>query len=82
MVCDSVYDEDKEGVKWDDLSDKGVCPVCDSPKSMFKLAEDSRPDAEAEPAASASEDAEATAAGVRKPAIAAVSDLMVATMVN
>jgi methylamine---glutamate N-methyltransferase subunit C len=36
-VCDFVYDEDVEGVKWADLPDNWVCPVCDSPKSVFKL---------------------------------------------
>jgi pyruvate oxidase/acetolactate synthase-1/2/3 large subunit len=36
-VCDYDYDEDKEGKKWSELPDNWVCPVCDSPKSMFKL---------------------------------------------
>jgi len=35
-VCDTMYDEDKEGVKWDDLPDDWLCPVCASPKSLFK----------------------------------------------
>ena len=81
-VCDTVYDEDKEGVKWDDLPNDWVCPVCDSSKSMFKLVEDGSPNAEAEPTASAPDDAEATIIEVQKPAITTVSDLMVATMVN
>ena len=81
-VCDTVYDEDKEGVKWDDLLDDWVCPVCDSPKSMFKLVVDSIPDAEVETKPSASDDAVATITDVQKPALATVSDLMVATMVN
>ena len=53
VVCDTVYDEDKEGVEWADLPDDWVCPVCDSPKSMFKLAEDSSPEAEVVTTASA-----------------------------
>ncbi len=32
-VCDYEYDEEKEGVRWDDLPDNWVCPVCESPKS-------------------------------------------------
>ena len=38
-VCDTPYDEEKEGVKWEDLPDNWVCPVCDSSKSMFKRVE-------------------------------------------
>ncbi len=34
-VCDYEYDEGKEGVKWDDLPEDWVCPVCESPKSYF-----------------------------------------------
>ncbi len=36
QVCDHIYDEEKEGVKWEDLPDDWTCPVCESPKSMFK----------------------------------------------
>ena len=36
-VCDEIYDEDKEGVRWADLPDDWVCPVCGSEKSFFKL---------------------------------------------
>jgi glutamate synthase domain-containing protein 2 len=39
-VCDYLYDEDKEGVKWTDLPEDWVCPVCASPKSYFKLVEE------------------------------------------
>ena len=39
-VCDYLYDEDKEGVKWADLPDDWLCPVCASPKSYFKLVEE------------------------------------------
>jgi len=38
-VCDYIYDEDKEGVKWEDLPDDWVCPVCDSSQSEFVLVE-------------------------------------------
>jgi methylamine---glutamate N-methyltransferase subunit C len=39
-VCDYIYDEDKEGVKWADLPDDWVCPVCESEKSEFVLVEE------------------------------------------
>jgi len=42
QVCDYLYDEEKEGVKWEDLPDDWVCPVCESDKSMFELVEDSK----------------------------------------
>ena len=35
-VCDTPYDETKEGLAWKDVPDTWLCPVCDSPKSMFK----------------------------------------------
>jgi len=35
-VCGHRYDEDKEGVRWDDLADDWVCPVCESKKSYFE----------------------------------------------
>ena len=40
MVCDTVYGEGKESVKWDDLSDNWVCSVCGSGKSHHKLVQD------------------------------------------
>ena len=82
VVCDTVYDEDKEGLKWDLVPDDWVCPVCDSPKSMFKPVEGSHPDAEVEPPASAADDAATPIADLQKPTVATVTDLMVATMVN
>lgn len=36
-VCNYVYDEEKEGVKFDELPDDWKCPVCNSPKSEFVL---------------------------------------------
>lgn len=38
-VCDYIYDEEKEGTKWDDLPDDWVCPVCASGKTYFTKAE-------------------------------------------
>ena len=34
-VCGYVYDEDTQGVKWDDLPADWKCPVCGAPKSAF-----------------------------------------------
>jgi len=38
-VCDYIYDEEKEGVKWDELPDDWVCSVCESTKSFYVLVE-------------------------------------------
>ena len=38
-VCGYVYDEAKEGVRWDDLPDDWVCPVCGAEKSFFSPVE-------------------------------------------
>jgi glutamate synthase domain-containing protein 2 len=35
-VCGFVYDEAKEGVRWEDLPDDWVCPVCGAEKSFFQ----------------------------------------------
>ncbi len=35
QVCEYVCDEEKEGVKWEDLPDSWECPVCGSAKSLF-----------------------------------------------
>jgi pyruvate oxidase len=34
-VCNYVFDEEKEGFKFDELPDGWRCPVCNSPKSVF-----------------------------------------------
>jgi len=36
-VCNYVYDEAKEKVKFTDLPKEWVCPVCGAPKSVFVL---------------------------------------------
>lgn len=35
-VCDYIYDEEKEGTKWDDLPDDYMCPECGVGKDMFE----------------------------------------------
>lgn len=39
-VCGYIYDEEKEGKKWDELPDDWVCPLCNSSKDYFKLVEE------------------------------------------
>lgn len=39
-VCGHVYDEEKEGIKWEDLPDSWTCPVCESPKSYYVRVEE------------------------------------------
>ncbi len=36
-VCNYIYDEEKEGIKFKDLPEDWRCPVCNSPKSEFVL---------------------------------------------
>ena len=38
-ICGDVYDEEEKGVKFEDLPEDWVCPVCGAPKSVFKLQE-------------------------------------------
>jgi pyruvate oxidase len=35
-VCQYIYDEEKENKSWEDLPKDWVCPLCSSPKSVFK----------------------------------------------
>jgi rubredoxin len=35
-VCQWVYDEEKEGKKFEDLADDWVCPICGVKKEMFE----------------------------------------------
>lgn len=39
-ICGHIYDEAVEGVKFEDLPDDWVCPLCMAPKSMFVQIED------------------------------------------
>ena len=40
QICGYIYDEEKEGVKFEDLPDDWKCPMCFAPKHMFKLVEE------------------------------------------
>ncbi len=39
-VCGHIYDDEKEGVKFEDLPDTWVCPVCGVPKNLFEKVEE------------------------------------------
>lgn len=39
MACGYVYDEEKEGVPFNELPDNWKCPLCGAPKSLFKAEE-------------------------------------------
>lgn len=34
-VCQWIYDEEKEGTKFDELPEDWVCPLCGAGKEMF-----------------------------------------------
>jgi rubrerythrin len=39
-ICGHIYDEDVEGVKFEDLPDDWTCPTCHAPKSKFVKVEE------------------------------------------
>ena len=39
-VCEFIYDEEKEGIAWNDLPADWVCPVCGTAKKYFSCVED------------------------------------------
>lgn len=42
QLCGHIYDEEIEGVKFEDLPDDWQCPMCFAPKNMFKLIEEEK----------------------------------------
>ncbi len=38
-ICGYIYDEEKEGVKFEDLPADWVCPLCQVGKEMFEEVE-------------------------------------------
>ncbi|MCR5353788.1 MAG: rubredoxin [Clostridiales bacterium] len=38
-TCGYIYDEAEEGVKFEELPDTWVCPLCGEPKSEFEAQE-------------------------------------------
>lgn len=45
-VCGDIYDEEYEGVRFEDLPEDWTCPTCCSPKSAFVLMDDDAPDSQ------------------------------------
>lgn len=41
-LCGHIYDEEKEGVKFEDLPDDWKCPKCFAPKSLFELVKETK----------------------------------------
>lgn len=39
-VCDTIFDEEKEGKKWEELAEEWNCHVCESGKSVWKRIDD------------------------------------------
>ncbi|MGD8539732.1 MAG: glutamate synthase-related protein [Candidatus Aminicenantes bacterium] len=39
-VCDTEYDEEKQGKKWHELSDEWACHVCETGKSAWKIVDE------------------------------------------
>ena len=39
-ICGYIYDENVEGVKFEDLPDEWVCPLCGVGKDMFEEVEE------------------------------------------
>ena len=39
-VCETVFDEAKEGVKWEQLADDWACIVCESGKSFWRATDE------------------------------------------
>ena len=40
-VCDTTYDEEKQGALWEALPEDWVCPVCEASKSHYRLVRES-----------------------------------------
>jgi len=39
-ICGYIYDEEKEGIKFADLPEDWVCPLCGVGKELFEKIED------------------------------------------
>lgn len=40
IACGYIYDEEEEGVKFDDLDEDWVCPLCGADKDAFEKIEE------------------------------------------
>ena len=41
-ICGYIYDEEKEGVPFNELDDNWVCPICGAPKNIFTANEETK----------------------------------------
>ncbi|MEG2993076.1 MAG: rubredoxin [Bacilli bacterium] len=39
-ICGYIYDNEKEKIKFEELPENWVCPLCGAPKSMFEMIEE------------------------------------------
>lgn len=39
-ICGDIYDEEIEGIKFEDLASDWVCPLCGVGKDMFEIVEE------------------------------------------
>lgn len=39
-ICGHIYDESVEGIKFEDLSENWVCPLCGVGKNLFEKVEE------------------------------------------
>ncbi len=76
-VCYYEYDEEKQGMKWKDLHEGWVCPVCESPKSVFTLLDESKNEQDGQTQAD-----EAVQHEKDEESGKTISDLMIETMIN
>ena len=49
QICGYIYDDEIEGIPFEDLPDSWTCPMCKAPKSMFEKEEDEKEDIQHEP---------------------------------
>ena len=47
-ICGHIYDEAKEKIKFEDLPEDWVCPLCGVPKALFELVEETEESEESE----------------------------------
>lgn len=40
QLCGYIYDEAEQGVKWEDLPEDWVCPLCGASKDQFEKVEE------------------------------------------
>ena len=80
-ICAFEYDEAKEGIKWNDLGDDWLCPVCQAPRTMFKPIKNSAEKAVEKRKTKVLAE-QAVTGSDNKTVSRNISDVMVETMIN